>query len=416
MHTFLENNYGIEKRNIFDILLMRSSTIKEDAWSDKGAELTSLVEILNSSALVTVSDLKGNIIHANELFCSVSKYRLDEIINQPHSIIRHPDTPSHVFKEMWHTIGNGKVWQGEIKNRAKDGTEYWVIATIAPVMGKNGKPIKYISIRYDITKQKQVEEELRESKNKIDNELLENIAYAKHIHSALLSNKKSECSLDDSFLIYKAQKIISGDFYKITRNENKFMVVVGDSTGHGIAASYISVLALNTLSRVMQFCCDNPSKILKIINSELNKITRFNSAKNLHESADMMVSCIDKSAMKLTYSSAKMKAFIIRNDEVLFLEKDACTIGEKTDEDFTISTHTMDLQEGDAIYMLTDGIIDQFGGAKNKRIGYKKIVAEIKNLQSFPMSMQKRKLEEFLLEWQGDNEQTDDMTLFGIKI
>ncbi len=244
------------------------------SWSDTEAELFSHIEIMNQSALLTISDLKGNIIHANELFCSVSKYGLDEVLNKSHSIIRHPDTLSSVFKEMWNTIGKGKVWQGEIKNKAKDGSDYWVIATIAPVLGANGKPIKYISVRYDITKQKQVEEELRQAKKNVDNELLENITYAKHIHSSFLSNNQGIETCKDSFLLYKARKIISGDFYKIERTDNKFTVVIGDSTGHGISASYISVLALNILSRVMRFCYEDPGKILALINKELNIIAK----------------------------------------------------------------------------------------------------------------------------------------------
>ena len=141
---------------------------KKTIQNEKEAELASHTEILNQSALVTISDLKGNILHANELFCRVSKYSIEEILYKPHSIIRHPDTPSSVFKEMWSTIGNGNVWKGEIKNKAKDGSDYWVIATIAPVLGTDGKPIKYISIRYDITKQKEAEAELIQAKKKID--------------------------------------------------------------------------------------------------------------------------------------------------------------------------------------------------------------------------------------------------------
>jgi len=81
------------------------------SWSDTEAELFSHIEIMNQSALMTISDLEGRIIYANELFCNVSKFTLDEVINRPHNIIRHPDTPAAVFKDMWSTIGNGKVWQ-----------------------------------------------------------------------------------------------------------------------------------------------------------------------------------------------------------------------------------------------------------------------------------------------------------------
>lgn len=390
--------------------------LKETMRYEKEAELASHTEILNQSALVSISDLKGNIIHANELFCKVSKYSMDEILYKPHNIIRHPDTPSHVFKEMWNTIGGGNVWKGEIQNKAKDGSDYWVIATIAPVLGPNGKPIKYISIRYDITKQKEAEEELILAKKKIDLELLENIEYAKHIHSSFLSNNESVNLDDDSFLIYKAQKIISGDFYKIERKENKLMVVIGDSTGHGISASYISIIAMHILSRVAKYCCENPGKLLKMINQELYRITRFNKEKQLTESADMIACCINKDSMQMSYASARMRAFIIRNDQLILLEKDKCSIGATSTEDFSITNRIVPIQKGDCIYIASDGLSDQIGGDRNKCIGSKCIREIIQKLSGLPMSEQKTIIENELMKWQGDNEQTDDVTVFGVRI
>ena len=390
--------------------------IKETMQHEKEAELASHTEILNQSALVSISDLKGNILHANELFCKVSKYSIDEILYKPHNIIRHPDTPPSVFKEMWSTIGSGKVWKGEIKNRAKDGSDYWVIATIAPVLDSNGKPIKYISIRYDITKQKEAEAELIQAKKKIDLELLENIEYAKHIHSSFLGNNESLSLGDDSFLIYKAQKIISGDFYKIEKKENKLMVVIGDSTGHGISASYISIIAMHILSRVARYCCENPGKLLKMINQELFRITRFNKEKQLTESADMIACCINKDSMQLTYASARMRAFIIRNDELILLEKDKCSVGAISADEFSITNRTVQLQKGDCLYIASDGLSDQIGGERNKCIGSKCVREIIQQLSGLSMSEQKIIIENELMKWQGNNEQTDDITVFGVRI
>jgi len=151
------------------------------------AELYSHAQILNMCSLFSISDLKGRIIYANDKFCEISGYTFEELKNKPHSIVRHPDTSASVFREMWSTVGHGRVWQGELKNRTKNGSAYWVLATVAPVMGENEKPIQYISVRVDITKQKQAEEELREAKDKIDNELLLNVNYAKYIHGSFLT-------------------------------------------------------------------------------------------------------------------------------------------------------------------------------------------------------------------------------------
>ncbi|HMN68513.1 MAG TPA: PAS domain-containing methyl-accepting chemotaxis protein [Bdellovibrionales bacterium] len=114
-------------------------------------ELKARADIMNMTSIVSESNLKGDILTANEKYMEVSKFSLDELIGQPHSITRHPDMPKSVFKEMWATIGRGKMFRGIIKNRAKDGTPYYVDAVIAPILGPNGKPRKYLGVRYDIT-------------------------------------------------------------------------------------------------------------------------------------------------------------------------------------------------------------------------------------------------------------------------
>ena len=115
------------------------------------AELRVRAEITNLTSIVSESDLKGDIININEKFVQVSKYSREELIGKPHNTTRHPDMSKEVFRNLWTTIGRGQTFRGVIKNRAKDGTPYYVDAVIAPVIGANGKPKKYIGVRYDIT-------------------------------------------------------------------------------------------------------------------------------------------------------------------------------------------------------------------------------------------------------------------------
>jgi methyl-accepting chemotaxis protein len=115
------------------------------------SELKVRTDIMNVTSIVSESDKKGDILNVNEKFIEVSKYGRDELIGQPHNTTRHPDMPKETFKKLWQTIGRGEMFRGMIKNRAKDGTPYYVDAVIAPIMGDNGKPIKYLGVRYDIT-------------------------------------------------------------------------------------------------------------------------------------------------------------------------------------------------------------------------------------------------------------------------
>ncbi|MGB8168670.1 MAG: PAS domain-containing methyl-accepting chemotaxis protein [Chthoniobacteraceae bacterium] len=119
--------------------------------SEELAELRVRADITNLTSIISESDLKGDILTVNEKFCEISKYSREELIGKPHNTTRHPDMPKETFKELWSAIGRGKPFRGIIKNRAKDGTPYYVDAVIAPVLGENGKPRKYIGVRYDIT-------------------------------------------------------------------------------------------------------------------------------------------------------------------------------------------------------------------------------------------------------------------------
>jgi len=115
------------------------------------AELKVRTDIMNITSIVSEADKKGDIVSINEKFIEVSKYRRDELIGKPHNTTRHPDMPKETFKQMWSTIGRGETFRGIIKNRAKDGTPYYVDAVVAPILGDNGKPMKYLGVRYDIT-------------------------------------------------------------------------------------------------------------------------------------------------------------------------------------------------------------------------------------------------------------------------
>jgi len=115
------------------------------------AELKVRTDIMNVTSIVSEADKKGDILCVNEKFLEVSKYSQHELIGHGHNTTRHPDMPKEVFKQMWATIGRGDIFRGVVKNRAKDGTPYYVDAVIAPILGENGKPMKYLGVRYDIT-------------------------------------------------------------------------------------------------------------------------------------------------------------------------------------------------------------------------------------------------------------------------
>ena len=125
-------------------------------------EISDYKYALDESTVIAITDQKGIIKKVNSNFCKISKYSEEELIGQDHRIINSGYHSKEFIRELWVTIANGKIWKGEFKNKAKDGTDFWLDTTIVPFLNKKGKPYQYLSIRADITLKKKNEDTIKE--------------------------------------------------------------------------------------------------------------------------------------------------------------------------------------------------------------------------------------------------------------
>lgn len=167
--------------------IVRDITTRKMAEAQQLASIKELADFkaaLDEHAIVVTTDVRGMISYVNDKFCAISKYARNELIGQNHRIINSGFHPKTFFTELWKTISSGNIWKGEIKNRAKDGSFYWVDTTIVPFLDARGKPVQYIAIRADISERKRAEQMLLVAKDQAE--------LANHAKDAFLATMSHE--------------------------------------------------------------------------------------------------------------------------------------------------------------------------------------------------------------------------------
>ncbi len=209
--------------------LNRAEAVAEQS-SQSGKDLVAFKAALDAHAIVATTDARGRITYVNDKFCAIAKYPREELLGQDHRIINSGHHSKEFFRNLWQTISSGKIWKGELKNRAKDGAIYWVDTTIVPFLGEDGRPVQFIAIRADITERKLAEEDLRRTLNELSiaNSELE----ATRLKTEFLANMSHELRTPLNAILGLSEAMIEETYGPLTPRQAKSMATIHGSGDH----------------------------------------------------------------------------------------------------------------------------------------------------------------------------------------
>ena len=258
---------------------------------------------------------------------------------------------------------------------------------------------------------------LVEEKNQ---EISDSINYAERIQRAMLANEKIvQQYLNDYFIFFQPKDVVSGDFYwaSILKNGN-LALVNADSTGHGVPGAIMSMLNMNSLKEAVSGKeLVEPHEILnhtrKIIKETLQN---DGSAEGGKDGMDCSLMEFNLANNQIRFAAANNPVWIVRENKIIEFKGDKMPVGKHDRDVESFTTQEFDVQKGDVIYTLTDGMPDQFGGPKGKKYMYKQLKNLLIEISSMPMDEQHQTLKKEMDEWMANEEQVDDVCIIGVRV
>ncbi len=261
-----------------------------------------------------------------------------------------------------------------------------------------------------------INKELEERKK----DLLDSIRYAYRIQTAIAPPEYLVNELlPEHFILYLPKDVVSGDFYFVSEFKDKVLFAAVDCTGHGVPGALMSVIGFNGLIQGVQSDKINtPAELLSFLDEYVNDVLRqTHDESGVKDSMDLAVCTVDFKKKEVMYAGAYNPLYYVKNNELFEIKADKLPIGVNIDGVVDIYTnHVIQLDKGDSVYIFSDGYADQFGGPKIKKFKYRQLKDLILSVQGKTMPEQGEILKKTLIEWQGDEEQIDDILVMGVRL
>lgn len=279
--------------------------------------------------------------------------------------------------------------------------------------------------KQEAERQKAEAEHQKEIVEEKQREITDSITYAKRIQDAILPSKELIGKyLPNSFVFYRPKDIVAGDFYWLEPiSETEILIAAADCTGHGVPGAMVSVVCNNALNRtVREFKLSDPGRLLDstrdLIIDQFERTSldvQTSRDTTIKDGMDISLAKLDKKTNKLSWAGANNPLWIVRKGELIEIKGNKQPVG-KFDPSENFTTHELQLEKGDHVYLFSDGYADQFGGDKGKKFKSSSLKALILSIESKDIKEQEALLAKQFDDWKGDYEQLDDVCVIGVKI
>jgi|WetSurMetagenome_2_1015567.scaffolds.fasta_scaffold03932_3 ligand-binding sensor domain-containing protein/serine phosphatase RsbU (regulator of sigma subunit) len=278
---------------------------------------------------------------------------------------------------------------------------------------------KVVERTYEIQNQKneiQLQRDLIDEKNA---SITSSIKYASHIQNSVLPSLAYMNKLfPDNFILSRPKDIVSGDFFWLTEKEDKIIVTVADCTGHGVPGAFMSLLGITFLNEIV--ITEGIKKSDEIV-TELRDRVIHTLKQNRYDftnsdGMDLALCVVDKTEKKIQYTGGMNDLVYIRNEKLNLIRADRISACILYNNSGSFTKKEIDYEDGDIFYLFSDGYRDQFGGENDKKFMTRRFYQILLEIHKLPMQTQKEILERRLIDWMKDNDQTDDITVMGIRL
>lgn len=393
----------------------KTQTLEENLQTLQKAQeqikMLSLVATYTDNAVI-ITNKDKKIEWVNPGFTRISGYTLEEVKGKkPGDFLQGEKTDPNTVARIRQQLPLKVSFQEEILNYTKDGHEYWLSLSITPILNELGEIEKFIAIEMDITERKQKEQQLLERSTDIK----ESLRYAQHIQQALSPDINTlKSAYKEVAILFNPKEAVGGDFYWFEQNKETNYLVVADSTGHGIPGALLAMYFQQFLNTLAVRYIDEP---LDIKIQALNKaIEKLQQAHNISDSFEMSI-LIDNPKTVTLFTTQAQPVLIQKSNGVIDIVKSSNCIGSHP---FKSNEYTDYIQiprnEVKRVFLLSDGILDQFGGPENKRFGLPRLKSIIASNQENTLDNIKKELLFSLEQWQSAYPQTDDWLWIGVEL